>query len=99
VKLDRPLDLLTVCLLTGCTSVGISRADHDTYIVSERGPTLGFSPPIRQTASVYRQANDFCGKRGQEVETVKLDQQDSGLGRPASASLQFRCVPPTNRPS
>jgi hypothetical protein len=24
---------------------------------------------------------------------VKLDQQDSGLARPASATLQFRCVP------
>jgi hypothetical protein len=84
--------LLTLAL-SACASTGIVPADRDTFIVSERGPTVGFSPPIRQTASVYRQANEFCAKQNKQVETVKLDQLDSGLGRPASASLQFRCMP------
>ena len=79
-------------LLVACTSSGIVHMDRDTYMVSERGPTVGFSPPIRQTASVYRQATDFCAQKGKQVETIKLDQQDSGLGRPANATLQFRCV-------
>jgi hypothetical protein len=86
--------LLPVMLvISACASTGVVPADRDTYIVSERGPTVGFSPPIRQTASVYKQANEFCAKQNKQVETVKLDQMDSGLGRPASASLQFRCVP------
>jgi len=80
-------------LISACASTGVVPADKDTYIVAERGPTVGFSRPIRQTASVYRQANEFCAKQNKQVETVKLDQLDSGIGRPASASLQFRCVP------
>jgi hypothetical protein len=79
-------------VLAGCTSSGIVHMDRDTYMVSERGPTVGFSPPIRQTASVYRQANEFCARQNKQVETLKLDQQDSGLGRPANATLQFRCI-------
>jgi hypothetical protein len=80
-------------VISACASTGVVPADRDTYIVSERGPTVGFSRPVRQTASVYRQANEFCAKQNKQVETVNLDQVDSGLGRPASASLQFRCVP------
>jgi len=85
--------LLLLAAISACASTGVVPADKDTYIVSERGPTVGFSRPIRQTASVYKQANDFCAKQNKQVETVNLDQLDSGLGRPASASLQFRCVP------
>jgi hypothetical protein len=79
-------------LLSACTSTDVIRANNDTYIVSDRGPTLGFSPPIRQTANVFSKANEFCGKQNKQVEQVKLDQQDSGIARPASATLQFRCV-------
>ena len=79
----------------GCTSTGVVPADKDTYIVSDRGPTVGFSPAIRQTANVFKQANEFCNKQDKQVEQVKLDQQDSGLARPASATLQFRCVAPS----
>jgi hypothetical protein len=85
--------LIFVLGVASCTSSGIVHMDRDTYMVSERGSTVGFSPPIRQTASVYRQANEFCERQEKQVETLKLDQQDSGLGRPANATLQFRCVP------
>jgi hypothetical protein len=64
------------------------------FMVADRGPTVGFSPPIRQTEHVYAEANSYCAKLGKEVETVKLDQQDSGLARPAAATLWFKCVPP-----
>jgi len=84
-------------LASACASTGIVPADRDTYIVSERGPTVGISRPVRQTASVYKQANEFCGKQNKQVETVNLDQLDSGIGRPASATLQFRCVLPETR--
>jgi hypothetical protein len=80
-------------VIAACASTGVVPADRDTYIVSESKLTVGFSRPVRQTASVYRQANKFCAKQNKQVETVNLDQVDSGLGRQASASLQFRCVP------
>jgi hypothetical protein len=81
------------CALASCASTGIVPADGNTFIVSDRGPTLGFSPPIRQTAKVFKEANEYCARQGKQVEQVKLDQMDSGLARPAAATLQFRCVP------
>jgi hypothetical protein len=89
----KTIMLALLLLLSACTSTDVIPANNDTYIVSDRGPTLGFSPPIRQTANVFSKANEFCGKQNKQVEQVKLDQQDSGLARPASATLQFRCVP------
>jgi hypothetical protein len=85
--------VLLALALSACASTGVVPADRDTYIVSESGLTVGFSRPVRQTASVYRQANKFCAKQNKQVETVNLDQEDSVLGGQASASLQFRCVP------
>ena len=79
-------------LIAGCANTGVVPANGNTYIVSDRGPTVGFSQPIRQTANVFKQANTFCGQQNKQVEQVKLDQQDSGLARPASATLQFRGV-------
>lgn len=86
------LAIASAFLIVGCANTGVVPANGDTYIVSDRGPTVGFSPPIRQTANVFKQANDFCGQRNKQVEQVNLDQHDSGLARPASATLQFRCV-------
>ena len=84
--------LASALLVASCANTGVVPANGDTYIVSDRGPTVGFSPPIRQTANVFKQANDFCGRQNKQVEQVSLDQHDSGLARPASATLQFRCV-------
>jgi len=85
--------LALLLFLSACTSTEVVPANNDTYIVSDRGPTVGFSPPIKQTANVFSKANEFCQKQNKQVEQVKLDQQDSGFARAASATLQFRCVP------
>jgi hypothetical protein len=79
-------------VLTGCASTGVVPMDNDTYMVSKRSAQVGFGPADGAKADVYREANDFCAKQNQKLETVKLEMTDSGFARPASASLQFRCV-------
>jgi hypothetical protein len=91
----RLMILLFVTLAAACSSTGIVPMDNDTYMVARRQPTVGFGTADGAKAEVYRQANDFCARRNLKVETVKLDTQDSGFGRPANASLQFRCVAQT----
>ncbi|OQP82010.1 hypothetical protein FLG15_12200 [Xanthomonas phaseoli pv. dieffenbachiae] len=61
-------------------------------MVSKRAAQAGFGPPVAAKADIYRQANEFCASRGKKVETVDYQGTDSGFGRPASASLQFRCI-------
>lgn len=85
------LVILTL-VLTGCASTGVVPMDKDTYMVSKRSAQVGLGPADGVKADVYREANEFCKKQNKKVETVTLNMTDSGFARPASASLQFRCV-------
>jgi hypothetical protein len=87
----KPL-LVVLALLAGCASTGIVPADKGTYIVAKRSAQLGAGPPVGATAEVYQEAGQFCASQSKALETVKLEPTDSGFGRPAAASLRFRCV-------
>ena len=91
--MDRKLGGLILLVLAGCASTGVTPTGTDTFMVSKRSAQVGFGDPVGAKADVYRQANEFCGKRGQAIEEVDYQEQPSGFGRPASASLEFRCVP------
>lgn len=78
--------------LTGCSSTEIVPMNKDTYMVSKRSAQIGFGPADGVKADLYREASEFCAKQNKKLETVKLDMTDSELARPASASLQFRCM-------
>jgi hypothetical protein len=67
--------------------------DGDTYFIEKRSAQVGFGPPEGAKAEVYEIANKFCEARGMALETVKLTMVNSGLARPGSVALQFRCVP------
>jgi len=56
------------------------------------GAQVGFGPADGAKADVYQEANNFCAKQNKKLETVKLDMTNPGFARPASASLQFRCI-------
>jgi hypothetical protein len=86
------IGVAALALVASCASSGVMTVDKDTFMVAKRSAQVGFGPPVAATAYVYKQANAYCAHRGQTVETVTLDQVDSGFARPASASLKFRCV-------
>ena len=88
----KPRLVILALVLTGCSNTGVVPMDKDTYMLAKSGLQVGFGPADDAKADVYREANDFCGKQSKRVETVKLDMTNSGFARPASASLQFRCV-------
>jgi hypothetical protein len=81
-----------IFLLSACSSTGIIPMDKDTYMVSKRSAQVGFGPANGAKADLYEEANVFCAKQNKAIETVNLEMTDSGFARPASASLQFRCV-------
>lgn len=66
--------------------------DKDTYMIAKRSAQVGFGPADSVKADIYQEANAFCAKGNKQLETVKLEMTNSGFGRPASASLQFRCA-------
>jgi hypothetical protein len=78
--------------LGGCSNTGIVPRDANTYMIAVRNPKVGFTSADDEKAEVYQAANEFCAKQSKKVETLKLTTMGSGLGRSASASLEFRCV-------
>lgn len=80
-------------VLGGCASTGVVPTDDGKYVIAKQSPQVGFGPPIAARAEVYQQANEFCAKDGKTVETINLVMTDSGLGRSAAVSLEFRCKP------
>ena len=81
--------------LAACASTGVVPMDAGTYLIAKKSPQVGFGPPIGIKGEAYAEANAFCGKDGRSVETIKLDETDSGFGRAAAVSLVFRCAAKT----
>ena len=46
------------------------------------------------TQQDYSEAKAFCAKQDRVVETDSLARFEEDIGRPASATLRFRCVKP-----
>ena len=87
------LAALPLVFTLGCLSAKVVPMGGDTYLVSKRSPQVGFGPPEGAKRKVFEVANEFCASKGMEVEVLSLELENSGLAKPASASLQFRCVP------
>lgn len=84
---------LLIFVLTACASTGIVPMDKGTYLIAKKSPQVGFGPPIAIKGETYAEANEFCAKEGKAVETLKLEETNSGFARAAAVSLEFRCIP------
>lgn len=85
--------MLSLSVLAGCADSGVVPMDKGTYLIAKKSPQVGFGPPVGIKADAYVEANQFCAKSGQAVQTVKMDETNSGFAKAAAISLQFRCVP------
>jgi hypothetical protein len=77
-------------IIGGCASSGIVPTGQDTFIVSKTGG--GFQSGATVKAAVYVEANDFCAKSGNVIETISTHETEAGFGKQPSAELQFKCV-------
>jgi hypothetical protein len=96
------LIILSLITLAGCSSLGagVVRAHGvvaiDSYkyeVVATRSTGAATDLEVAEL-QVYSEAKAFCAKQDREVETVSLARFEEDLGRPASATLRFRCVKP-----
>lgn len=92
--MKRGLAALPLLALAGCASTGVVPTDGGTYMISKQSAAGVFGTPAGVTADIYVEANEFCAKRGQKVETVKVEPKDAiPFVRQGSSTLTFRCVP------
>jgi hypothetical protein len=83
---------LCVAVLAGCASTGIVPMDSGVYMMSKKSAQVGFGPPVGIKGEAYAEANDFCARKGQTVQTTRYEETNAGFARSAAVALEFRCV-------
>lgn len=88
--------LLLVCtgLLVGCSSTGVIPMDRDSYMIGKKDGMPGLGISLSNKADVYKEANEFCVKKGQEVQTLRVTTTPAQPGVLGYTELQFKCVQP-----
>jgi hypothetical protein len=84
----------TGLILSGCQSTGVVPMDQDSYFIGKKDGSPGIGVSLSNKAAVYREANDFCRKKGLEVKTLNVTVTPAMPARLGSTELQFKCVPP-----
>jgi hypothetical protein len=83
-----------IALVAACSSTGVVPMDQDSYFIGKKDGSPGIGVSLSNKAAVYREANDFCHKKGLEVKTLNVTVTPAMPARLGSTELQFKCVPP-----
>ena len=87
-----PALALPILILTACTS-GVIPAGPRTYIITKS--VSAFSSGAAGKAQCYREASEWCEKRGLVMVPISSDAQSAENGRKmGGAELTFRALPP-----
>ncbi len=80
-------------IFSGCASSGVIPLDRGVYYISKADARVGIGPPTAEVISdVYKEANEFCAKKGMEVKKIDNIYTDSGYGKTANFALEFKCI-------
>ena len=86
--------LIALSALTACSSTGVVPMSQDSYMIGKKDGMPGVGVSWSNKAAVYREANDFCNKKGLEVFTLRDLTMPAAPGQLGSTELQFKCVQP-----
>lgn len=68
--------------------------DRDSYMIGKKDGMPGLGVSLSNKAEVYKEANEFCSKKGLEVETLRVATSSAKPGVLGYTELQFKCVQP-----
>jgi len=91
----KPFSLILCAplLLAGCASTGVVQADRGTYLISKQSAAGIFGTPEGVKIDIYKEANEFCSRKGMAVETINVEADHAiPFVREGSATLHFKCV-------
>jgi hypothetical protein len=85
--------LLLIVLFTTSCATGVVPMDKGEFMSSKSSAAGAFGDPQAVLADLYKEANEYCAKTGQSVETISaMSEKGIPFVRPARATLKFRCV-------
>lgn len=99
-KMQKTLIIIFVMALAGCSSSRVEPileygiVQENSYIYKVSATRSNGLPTDLEDANqeVHAKAMDFCAKEDRVVEIDSLARFEEDYGRPASATLRFRCV-------
>jgi hypothetical protein len=100
--MQKSLIIFSMMALAGCSNLGSgSFMDHgvvqvNSYLYEVAATRSKNASTDLEDAKqqVYSEANAFCAEQDGVAETDSLARFEEDAGRPASATLRFRCVKP-----
>jgi hypothetical protein len=97
--MQKILITFSMMVLAGCSSTGgPTIKEHgvvaiNSYLYEVAATRSNGASDLEDVRNeVYTAAKAFCAKQARVVETDSLTRLQEDLGRPASATLRFRCV-------
>jgi hypothetical protein len=86
--------IFSTFILTACSSTGVIPMDRDSYMIGKKDGMPGLGVSLSNKAEVYKEANEFCSKKGLEVETLRVTTSSTKPGVLGYTELQFKCAQP-----
>lgn len=84
--------VLLAVILSSCASSGAVPIGRDTFMITKQSST-GFHSGASVKADLYREAYEFCMKKGLQFQPVKENSKDGVPGYAfANAEVVFRCL-------
>jgi len=98
--MQKTLIIISVMVLAGCSSSRVEPVleygivQENSYIYKVSAVRSGGAPTDLEEATqeVHTKAGEFCAKQERIVEIDSLARFEEDYGRPASATLRFRCI-------
>ncbi len=87
--------ILSVFGLYGCASTGVIPMGKQSYFIAKKDGMPGMGVSYEVKAEVYQEANEFCEKKNQVVETIDIKVTPAGLAKVGSTELTFKCIDKT----
>jgi hypothetical protein len=82
-----------VVTLTACASGGPVKTGANTYYLTKKSAGGGFVNGDSTKAALLREANDFCGRQGKDIQLIEAESHRGiPFAKIASAEVNFRCV-------
>lgn len=81
-------------IFIGCASTGVVQMNQDSYFIGKTDSSFGGMNAMENKVEVFKEANEFCMKKGLEVQILKQTVTQSYPGHMGSTELNFRCVKP-----
>jgi hypothetical protein len=89
----KALLLLAVSLgLAACANTGVMTRDNGQFFIAKADAHISSGPPANIKKEALAEAAAHCAKDGKSSETVKLEENDAGPGKPAAVALTFKCA-------